>query len=152
MLLFIYGNMENKTILLGTVIVAALVLAGTVIAKMPDSQCHRVASNIDNSVQNANPEFRGTYAWNNPCTGTEMMSTNYANYYDAPYVSRRVFENGDVIGHRMNTRYMLCSDGRAKVENWALYYIRGMGWGVWFNHPLVDWTNQYNMEQCSTMG
>lgn len=143
--------MKNKTILLGTFIVAALVLAVTVMAKMPDNQCYKTASNIDNSVQNAKPEFRGTYLWTNPCTGTKMMSDNYANYYDAPYVGRRVFENGDVIGHKMNTRYVICADGRAKVENWALYYIRGMSWGVWFNHPLVDWTNQYKMEQCSTM-
>ena len=120
-------------------------------AKMPDSQCHRMASNIDNSVQNANPEFRGSSISTNPCTGTNMMSENYANYYDAPYVARRVFENGDVMGHKMNTRYVLCNDGNVKVENWSLYYIRGISYGVWFNHPLVNYANAYKMEQCSTI-
>jgi hypothetical protein len=138
--------MKTK-IILGLFIV---ILAITLVSAIPDSRCYGLANNIDNSVQNANPEFRGTYARTNPCTGTKMMSDNYANYYDPPYVARKAFENGDVEGHKMNTRYWICSDGRAKVENWALFYIKGMSWGVWFNHPLVDLTNWYRMEQCNT--
>ncbi len=115
-------------------------------------QCSKLASNVDNSVENANPEFKGTAMRINPCTRTKMLSDSYANDYDAPYVGRIVFENGDVEGHKMNTRYILCSDDyKAKVENWALYYIKGIAYGVRFNHPLVDWTNNYRMEQCNTL-
>lgn len=135
-----------------TFAIAGLVLMSKeVSAKMPEDKCYKATSNIDNSVQKASPEFQGTYPFPNPCTGTTMISSNYANYYDAPYFGRRVFGNGDVVGRKMNTRYVLCADGRAKVENWALYYIMGRAWGVWFYHPLVDWTNVYRMEQCNTM-
>jgi hypothetical protein len=131
-------------------IIGFVLMSKGVSAKMPDSQCYKAASNIDNAVQNTNPEFQSEHPFRNPCTGE---ITNRRSYWHdgAPYLARWVFENGDVMGYKMNTRYWLCTDGRAKVENWALFYIMGRAWGVWAYHPLVDWTNNYRMEQCNTM-
>ena len=122
-----------------------------VFASMSDTQCYKIASNIDKSVENSKPEHRGTRYAINPCTGKGMEYEFYANYYTAPYVGRKVFSNRDVEGYKMKKRYVLCGDGTAKVENWALYYMKGIAYGVWDNHPLTDWTKSYILEQCNTL-
>jgi hypothetical protein len=119
---------------------------------IPDKQCYKAAENKDNAAKNVATYLSYSGEGKSHCNVTgETLS--YDSYRD-PHMGgfhRTVFENGDVRGHIMNTNYILCSDGRAKVELLGTYYARGMKWGIIYfkNNPILN--AEFKIEKCNTI-
>ena len=119
--------------------------------KIPEKQCHRIASNLDKAAGNVASEVYDTGEWLNPCTGEVTPATAYLEgmFY------RVVHENGDSRGFvPLGTAYILCSDGSAEVTSrlGVYYYNQGKGWGIynlWLNNPHLE--DPYKVERCSTL-
>lgn len=151
-------NTEQIAIVVAVIAVIMMFASGGItgasvkgVSIMPDKQCYNLAKNKDKTAENVATKFSFTGERKSPCNMSgERLS--YDSYID-PHMggfSRRVFENGDAEGHIMNTDYILCKDGRAKVEILSTYYIRGIAWGLWYNHPLISYPD-YTIEKCSTI-
>jgi len=121
--------MKNKTILLGTTIIAALILFGTAaFAAMPQETCSNVATKIDEWVQKWVEHSYNTKQ-RNPCSGQiEPAVWSFGPNWSYRY-QRYVFSDGSIKGQSYQgylggkvTYYTICADGRAEVDGRSFGY------------------------------
>jgi hypothetical protein len=123
--------------------------AATGVSIIPDKQCYANAKGKDKAAENVATFLSYSGEMKSPCnvTGGTLSFDSYIDPHMGGF-TRRVFENGDASGHIMNTNYILCNDGRAKVEFWGTYYAPGMKFGI-KNNPLLN--AEFKMEKCNTI-
>lgn len=119
------------------------------VSKIPDKQCYANAKGKDNAAKNVATKHILTGEGKSPCdvTGERLSYDSYRDPHMGGF-TRKVFENGDASGHIMNTNYILCNDGRAKVEFWGIYYAPGRKFGI-KNNPLLN--AEFKIEKCNTI-
>jgi hypothetical protein len=140
-------------------VVVSGTITGAAVAKdfqIPNSNCYKFTLTRDNLVQNHAAEVCTVHSFEtwNPCAETKMAATKYCA--DDKFMSRIVFENSDVKGlthyKTYPMSYVLCADGRAKADVVKMpYVIGGIGYGLWYNNPNVDYSNSYTIQKCDTL-
>jgi hypothetical protein len=126
------------------VLCLSLVTITTMAYAIPDSQCHKMASNKDRAVSKI-AEFSNQGHSINPCTGQDEF---WMSYWDTKEMhGRTVWISSDVMGYHGITEYIICIDGRAKVTQRIAAGFHARGWGAWFNFPI----DGYTKEICDTL-
>jgi len=131
--------------------------------QIPNELCYQFAETRDNMVEKRVEEECTPFPSDkvNPCTGTTMDAVKYCT--KDWHTWRVVFENGDVKGRTgfgtYPYGYSICysdegDEKRAKVNTISLGIIhwRGIGWGIWANHPNANYWNQWSIQKCDTIG
>jgi len=123
--------------------------------QIPDEQCYSFAENRDNMIKNRVEGECTLIDKFNPCTNTNMNAVKYCT--KDWHTWRVVFENGDIKGRTgfgtYPYGYAICTNGKAKVNtvNLAIVHWKGIGWGIWANHPNANYGNQWSIQKCDTI-
>ena len=144
-----------KKILFLFVVLATSAVVSAGASAMPDDSCFRIATNRDSALANMGGELQWTGNRLNPCTGLKDSASTYYDLKGGVTQIRTVYGNGDSEGYQGLSRYWLCQDGRARV-NQRIYgpvSCKNIPWGFWLFFPFDDDPSTWvkDKEICSTM-
>ncbi|MBW2992158.1 hypothetical protein KY345_02980 [Candidatus Woesearchaeota archaeon] len=130
--------------------------------QIPNELCYQFAEKRDNMIQNRIESECTIFPSDkeNPCTGTTMNAVKYCT--KDWHTWRVVFENGDVKGRTgfgtYPYAYAICysdqgDEKRAEVDTISLGIVhwRGLGYGIWANHPNANYWNYWSIQKCDTI-